>query len=134
MTNYKKKLIIGSRASQLAMAQTNDFIDKVLEAYPDMERETIEIKTIKTSGDLNQTSRLDQLGGKGLFAKEIETEISKAQKEIIELKKDSIDSIQKISSEIASNLIQNISGDKLNDSSVKAVVEDVSKKNIGKYL
>ena len=66
--------------------------------------------------------------------KEIETEISKAQKEIIELKKDSIDSIQKISSEIASNLIQNISGDKLNDSSVKAVVEDVSKKNIGKYL
>lgn len=75
MTNYKKKLIIGSRASQLAMAQTNDFIDKVLEAYPDMEREAIEIKTIKTSGDLNQTSRLDQLGGKGLFAKEIETEI-----------------------------------------------------------
>ena len=75
MTNYKKKLIIGSRASQLAMAQTNDFIDKVLKAYPDMEREAIEVKTIKTSGDLNQTSRLDQMGGKGLFAKEIEKEI-----------------------------------------------------------
>ena len=68
MTNYKKKLIIGSRASQLAMAQTNDFINKLLKAYPDMEREAIEIKTIKTSGDLNQTSRLDQMGGKGLFA------------------------------------------------------------------
>ena len=75
MTNYKKKLIIGSRASQLAMAQTNDFINKLLKAYPDMEREAIEIKTIKTSGDLNQTSRLDQMGGKGLFAKEIEKEI-----------------------------------------------------------
>ena len=71
---------------------------------------------------------------KNVIEREIEKEISKAQKEIIELKKDSIDSIHKISSEIASNLIQNISGDKLNDSSVKAVVEDVSKKNIGKYL
>jgi len=71
---------------------------------------------------------------KEIVEKEIEAEIAKAQKEIIELKKDSIKSIQKISSEIASNLIQNISGDKLNDSSVKAVVEDVSKKSIGKYL
>ena len=74
MTNYKKKLIIGTRPSSLALAQTKIFIDKLLQNYPDMSPESIEIRQIKTSGDQSQ-SRLDQMGGKGLFAKEIETEI-----------------------------------------------------------
>ena len=71
---------------------------------------------------------------KDSMEKEIENEISKAQKEILELKKNSINSINNISQEIASNIIEKMSGDKLNESSIKAVVEDVSKKNIGKYL
>ena len=71
---------------------------------------------------------------KDKMEKEIENEISKAQKEILELKKNSINSINNISEEIASNIIEKISGDKLNESSVKAAVEDVSKKNVGKYL
>ena len=66
--------------------------------------------------------------------KEIEKEISKAQKEILEIKKNSITSIQNISENIASNIIENISGDKLNESSIKATVEDITKKSIGKYL
>ena len=71
---------------------------------------------------------------KNIMEKEIEVEITKAQKEISELKKNSISDIQNISKDIASNIIENISGDKLNESSIKAVVEDISKKNIGKYL
>ena len=71
---------------------------------------------------------------KETIEKEIEKEISKAQKEIIELKKNSISEIQKISESIAASIIENISGDKLNESSIKATVEDVSKKTIGKYL
>ena len=71
---------------------------------------------------------------KETIEKEIEKEISKAQKEIIELKKNSIPEIQKISENIAASIIENISGDKLNESSIKATVEDVSKKTIGKYL
>ena len=66
--------------------------------------------------------------------KEIEKEISKVTKELIEFKKNSLSSIQKISENIASDIIENISGDKLNESSVKAVVEDISKKNISRYL
>ena len=66
--------------------------------------------------------------------REIEKEIAKAQKEISELKKNSISTIQNISEEVTSNIIENISGDKLNESSIKAVVEEVSKKNISKYL
>jgi F-type H+-transporting ATPase subunit b len=71
---------------------------------------------------------------KSVMEKEIENEIIKAQKEVIELKKNSISDIQNISRDIALNIIENISGDKLNESSIKAAVEDVSKNNIGKYL
>ena len=71
---------------------------------------------------------------KDIMEKEIETEITKTQKEIIELKKNSISDIQNISKDLASNIIENISGDKLNESSIKAAVEDVSKKQINKYL
>ena len=71
---------------------------------------------------------------KDSMEKEIEKEILKAQKEISELKKNSISSIQIISGSIVSNIIENISGDKLNESSIKATVDDISKKNINKYL
>jgi len=71
---------------------------------------------------------------KEAMEKEIENEILKAQKEITDLKRDSISSIHAVSKEVASNIIENISGDKLNENSIKAVVEDISKKNIGKYL
>ena len=71
---------------------------------------------------------------KNIMEKEIETEIFKAQKEITELKKNSISDIQNISKDLAADIIENISGDKLNESSIKAAVDDVSKKNIGKYL
>ena len=71
---------------------------------------------------------------KDVMDKEIETEITKAQQEINELKKNSILDIQNISKDLASNIIEKISGDKLNESSIKATVAEVSKKNIGKYL
>ena len=71
---------------------------------------------------------------KDVMDKEIENEITKAQQEINELKKNSILDIQNISKDLASNIIENISGDKLNESSIKATVAEVAKKNIGKYL
>ena len=66
--------------------------------------------------------------------KEIDDEISRAQKEIIDLKNNSLNDIRNISENIASSIIESISGEKLNESSIKATVEDISKKNIGKYL
>ena len=71
---------------------------------------------------------------KEVIEKEIEKEILKAQKEISELKKNSISSIQNISENITANIIENISGDKLNESSIKSAVEEISKKNLSKYL
>ena len=67
-----RKLIVGSRNSRMAIAQTNEFIEAFLIKNPGFLREDIKIKTIKTSGDINQKDRLDLIGGKGLFVKEIE--------------------------------------------------------------
>ena len=71
---------------------------------------------------------------KETMEKEIEDQIIKAQKEILDLKKNSINSINNISQEISSDIIEKMSGDKLNESSIKAAVEDISKKKIGNYL
>ena len=71
---------------------------------------------------------------KDKIEKEIENKVVKAQKEIKEFKKNSINSVKTISGNIASEIIKNITGDKLNESSIKAAVEDVSKEGISKYL
>ena len=71
---------------------------------------------------------------KELIEKEIETKILKAQKEIVELKKNSLNQVQTVSTNITLEIIEKISGENLNENSIKATVEDLSKKNIGKYL
>ena len=91
-------------------------------------------EVIKIQMDSKNILDKDIQSKKEAMEKEIENEISKAQKEINELKRTSLNDIQNISGNITSSIIENISGDKLNESSVKAAVEDVSKKNIGKFL
>jgi len=65
---------------------------------------------------------------------EIEKELFSAEKEIINLKKISVSNINKIAQEISSELLKKIIGSEVNMSSVSAAVEDISKKNIIKYL
>ena len=89
---------------------------------------------IKIHIDSKNTLDKDIKIKKEVFEKEIEKEILKAQKEISDLKKNSVSDIQKISENIASSIIESISGDKLNESSIKATVEDIAKRNLGKYL
>ena len=100
--------------------------EKILE---EAKKEVIKIQ-IESKNLLDKDIRTKKDG----IEKEIEKEILKAQKEINDLKRNSISDIQKISENIASNIIETISGDKLNESSIRAVVEDISKKNLGKYL
>jgi len=66
--------------------------------------------------------------------KEIETEIKNAEKEIESLKKESLINISTISEEITSKVIEMVSGEPLNQSSIKAAVLESTKKNLGKYL
>ena len=68
------------------------------------------------------------------FEKEIEIEIESAEKEIENLKKESLASISSISEEMASKVIEQISGEPMNQSSVKAAILETAKNNLGKYL
>ena len=68
------------------------------------------------------------------FDKELEKEVNQAEAEILKLKKNSTDKINSIAEEISSKVIENITGEKLNDSSIKASVNEVSKKKVSKYL
>jgi hydroxymethylbilane synthase len=67
-----KKLIIGTRGSGLAKTQTGQVRDALLKAHPGLE---VEVRIIKTSGDIFQTVSLSAAGGKGLFTKEIEEQL-----------------------------------------------------------
>jgi|TARA_B110000027_G_scaffold103745_1_gene109930 F-type H+-transporting ATPase subunit b len=66
--------------------------------------------------------------------KEIEIEVKNAEQEIRDLKKDSLKNISIISEEMASKVIELVSGEPLNQSSIKAAVLESTKKDLGKYL
>ena len=68
------------------------------------------------------------------FDKEIEAELSAAETEIKNLKKSSLININKIASDIASEIVKKMTETDVNKSNAAAVIEEISKKNIGKYL
>ena len=65
------KLRIGTRGSPLALWQAHNVRDRLAAAH-DFAPDSIEIIVIKTSGDRIQDRPLSEVGGKGLFTKEIE--------------------------------------------------------------
>ena len=60
---------IGTRGSKLALAQTNSVVESLKKIAPEI---MAEICVIKTSGDIMQDVSLLQIGGQGVFVKEIE--------------------------------------------------------------
>jgi hydroxymethylbilane synthase len=68
-----RPLRIGTRGSPMALRQTTLVRDRLAAAHPNLAApEAIEIVTIRTTGDRVQDRRLAEIGGKGLFTKEIE--------------------------------------------------------------
>ncbi len=70
-----EKLIIGIRDSKLSKAQTNFFIHQYSQLSTNISPQDFHIQTVKTKGDIYSSHRLDRVGGKGLFIKEIEDQI-----------------------------------------------------------
>jgi hydroxymethylbilane synthase len=65
-------LRVGTRASPLALWQTRDFLARISRFCPVLrDANAFEEHRIETSGDRIQDRRLAEIGGKGLFAKEI---------------------------------------------------------------
>lgn len=69
MNIEKKKLVIATRGSKLALWQAEYVRSLLREKYPEL---LVELNVIKTSGDKITQVPLAQIGGKGLFVKEIE--------------------------------------------------------------
>lgn len=64
-----KKIIIGSRESRLAVVQSEMVRAFIQKKLPDTQ---VELLTMKTTGDKILDRTLDQVGGKGLFVKELD--------------------------------------------------------------
>jgi hydroxymethylbilane synthase len=65
----KKKVIIGTRGSTLALWQANWVKSELERKHPEIE---VSLEKIKTTGDMILDVPLAKVGGKGLFVKEIE--------------------------------------------------------------
>ncbi|MBW1888777.1 MAG: hydroxymethylbilane synthase [Deltaproteobacteria bacterium] len=72
-------LRIGTRGSRLALAQSEWVRERVEERYPNIK---IELVRIKTKGDKILDSPLSEIGGKGLFVKEIEDALSRKEVDV----------------------------------------------------
>tara|TARA_B100001175_G_C19386708_1_gene579313 strand:- start:22 stop:933 length:912 start_codon:yes stop_codon:yes gene_type:complete len=70
----KKKIIIGSRGSKLALIYAERAKKEILKTQ---EIESVEIKSITTTGDIIKNERVSEHGGKGVFCSTIEQELLK---------------------------------------------------------
>mmetsp|Transcript_83165 Transcript_83165/g.152053 ORF Transcript_83165/g.152053 Transcript_83165/m.152053 type:complete len:462 (+) Transcript_83165:3-1388(+) len=70
-------LKLGTRGSPLALAQAYETKRRLAEAFPDElgADDAVEIKVIKTSGDMVLDKALKDVGGKGLFTKELDLQL-----------------------------------------------------------
>ncbi|MCL2851458.1 MAG: hydroxymethylbilane synthase [Defluviitaleaceae bacterium] len=66
------RLVIGTRGSNLALAQTRWVIERLTAAHPGVE---CEVRTIETKGDAVQHLPLGKIGGSGLFIREVEQQL-----------------------------------------------------------
>ncbi len=73
------KLRIGTRDSRLAMIQAQQFIQQLNRVRPDIQTEIV---ALKTTGDKILDRTLDQVGGKGLFVKELDQALLENQADL----------------------------------------------------
>ena len=67
--NKQTNLIIATRGSSLALWQAEWVKQRILDEYPEI---SVELLVVKTTGDKIQDRPLSEIGGKGLFVKELE--------------------------------------------------------------
>lgn len=75
----KNRIIIGSRESKLAVRQSETVLDYIRVHCPEADPELL---TMKTAGDRILDRTLDQVGGKGLFVKELDLALREKKADI----------------------------------------------------
>ncbi len=71
-----KRLVVGSRGSRLAVIQAEELIGQLRNAVPQLE---LSLVKIRTQGDRDRKSPLSQIGGRGVFVKELENALLKGK-------------------------------------------------------
>ena len=84
--------------------------------------------------DAKKKLDIDIENKKKIFNDEIEKELTMVEKEIKDLKKSSISNINKIASEISTEVIKKIIDTEVNSSNVSAVVDDITKRKMVNYI
>ena len=116
---------------EAADKQRQDSESKIKEFEKIILKNKLEAKNIfketreKTLKDINSK--------KETLEKQINEEIKKVEKEINELKKTAPQKINKIAIETSSEILKSLLGTEINNSSISAIVDDLSKKNGNKY-
>ena len=138
------KLILPKISANLELRKSQ--IQENIEAA-DKQRESSESK-LKEYDNIIQKSKLESKNifkdarekvlkdinsKKETLDKLIDDEIKKAEKEIEMLRKSAPEKINKIAIETSSELVKKLIGAELNNSSISAIVDDLSKKNGDKY-
>jgi len=116
---------------EAADKQREDSEKKLKEYEEIILKSKLEAKTI-----INQAREkvLKDLNAKKEFLdKQIDDEISKVEKEINILRNNAPEKISKIAIETSSELLQKLIGVDVNNSSISAIVDDLSKRNRDKY-
>jgi len=90
-----KRIKIGTRGSTLALRQTAGVGERIAQRHPDLH---IEVVRIKTAGDRITDVPLAQVGGKGLFVKEIEEALLRGEIDL------AVHSMKDVPSELPSGL------------------------------
>ncbi len=62
-------LRLGTRGSKLALIQSQWVANRLRECYPTLD---VQLQTVRTQGDILHSASLSQIGGSGVFVKEIE--------------------------------------------------------------
>ena len=113
----------------------NEILNKLISDIKDEINESEKLRTeAKTLLD-NAQKKLDtaQTVSNEILDQQIDEEIKKAEKEIDVLKKGAPEKINKIAIEASSELVKKLIGAEINNSSISAIVDDLSKKNGDKY-
>lgn len=76
----KRVIRVGSRDSKLAVAQTMLVLDEIKKSNPNIQ---FELVTMKTTGDKILDRNLDQIGGKGLFVKELDKALQDGRVDLV---------------------------------------------------
>ena len=111
--------------SELAEKKRLDYENEIANAKKEV---------IKIISDSKKQINKNKNKKKEEFNKELEKQIKKAESEILNLKKNSPESIKDIAKEISSKILEEITGEKLSNNYIKTLQDEISKNKDNKYL